>query len=165
MAKSANTSRLFLPKSSGGLQLPLVSTTFKKLQCAKAASLMSSRDPLVWHLASQKTLAKASAVRENFRPYQQVIEVLMKELGANQKAIVAQVRRAVVQADVHVHLAQSRSLVVQGLTVRQFCDRPANLWSQAVEALLDHGLSFALNSVTNTLPHNANLQKEVQRET
>ena len=29
LAKSANTSRLFLPKSMGGLQLPLISTTYK----------------------------------------------------------------------------------------------------------------------------------------
>ena len=58
LAKSTNTSRLFLPKSSGVLQLPLVSTTFKKLQCAEAASLMSSRDPLVWHLASQKKTSR-----------------------------------------------------------------------------------------------------------
>ena len=54
LAKSANTSRLFLPKSMGGLQLLLISTTYKKLQCAKAASLMSSRDRLVRHFASQK---------------------------------------------------------------------------------------------------------------
>jgi len=54
LAKSANTSRLFLPKSMGGLQLLLISTTYKKLQCAKAACLMSSRDRLVRHFASQK---------------------------------------------------------------------------------------------------------------
>ena len=114
LTKSANTSCLLLPKSSGGLQLPLVSTTFNKLQCSKAASLMSSRDPLVRHLASQKTLAETSAVRQNFRPYQQVGEVLRENPGANRKAI-AQVKRVVVQADMRVHLEPCRSLVVQGL--------------------------------------------------
>ena len=38
-------------------------------QCAKAASLLSSRDSMVHHLASQKTLAEASTVRQNFKPY------------------------------------------------------------------------------------------------
>ena len=75
---------------------------------------MSSRDPLVRHLASQKTLAETSAVRQNFRPYQQVGEVLRENPGANRKAI-AQVKRVVVQADMRVHLEPCRSLVVQGL--------------------------------------------------
>ena len=65
---------------------------------------MSSRDPLVWHLASQKKLAEASAVRQNFRPYQQVVKVLKEDPGANRKVIVARVKRAVVEADMHVHL-------------------------------------------------------------
>ena len=47
---------------------------------------------------------------------------------------------------------------MQGQTARQFCDRAANLWSQAVQALPDHVTRFALNAVTNTLPHNTNLQ-------
>ena len=83
---------------------------------------MSSRDPLVHHLASQKTPAEASAVRQSFRPYQQVVEVLREDPGANRKAVVAQVKRAVVQADTQVHLEQCRSLVVQGQTARQFCE-------------------------------------------
>ena len=66
-------------------------------------------------------------------------------------------KRAVVQADTHVHLDQCRSLVVQGQTARQFYDWAANLWSQAVKVLPDHVTKFALNSVTNILPHNANL--------
>ena len=42
---------------SCNLLQPLMSTTYKKLQCATAASLLSSRDSMVHHLASQKTLA------------------------------------------------------------------------------------------------------------
>ena len=64
------------------------------------------------HLASQKTLAVVSAVWQSFRPYHQVVEVLKEDPGVNQKAIVVQVKRAVVQADTRVHLEQCRSLVV-----------------------------------------------------
>ena len=127
LAKSANTSCLFLPKSMGGLQLPLISTIYKKLQCAKAASLMSSRDPLVRHLASQKTLAEASTVRQSFKPYQQVVEVLREDPGASQKAIVARAKSAVVQAHTQVHFEQCSKQVVQGHTMRQFQDRAAEL--------------------------------------
>ena len=59
--------------------------------------------------------------------------------------------------DTQVHLEWCKSLVMQGRTVRQFCDRAANLWAEAVQALPDCSMRFALNSVTNTLPHNANL--------
>ena len=67
LAKSANTCCLYLPKSKGGLQTPSISTTFKKIQCAKAASLMSSRDSLVRHLVSQQTLVEASGQRQAFK--------------------------------------------------------------------------------------------------
>ena len=157
LAKSANTSRLFLPKSEGGLQLPLLSTIFKKLQCVKAASLMLSRDPLVRHLASQKTLAEASAVRKSFKPYSQIVEVMKEDPGANRKTITKQVKNAMVEADVQLHLQQCQSLVVQGQTLRQFRDRAASLWAQVVLTLPDHIMRFAMNSVTDTLPHNANL--------
>ena len=62
-------------------------------------------------------------MRQNFRPYQQVVKVLKEDPGANRKVIVAQVKRAVVEADMHVHLEQCRSLIMQGQIARQFCDR------------------------------------------
>ena len=50
-------------------------------QEAKAASLMSSRDPLVCHLDTQQTLAEASAQRQVFKPFQQVAEVIQEYHG------------------------------------------------------------------------------------
>ena len=57
---------------------------------------MSSRDPLVRHLASQKTLAVASAVRQNFKPYQQVVEAMRVDPGANRKAVADLAKETVV---------------------------------------------------------------------
>ena len=54
---------------------------------------MSSRDPLVRHLASQKTLAEASTVRQSFKPYQQVVEVLREDPGAIVKRRLLPVQR------------------------------------------------------------------------
>ena len=156
LAKSTNTSHLLLPKSMGGLQLPLISTIYKKLQSTKAASLMSSRDPLVRHLASQKTLAEASTVRQSFRPYQQVVEVLREDPGASQKVIVAYAKSAVVQADTQIHFKQCSRWVVQGQTMRQFQDR-AELWAHVVTSLPESTMRVALKSVTDTLPHNAHI--------
>ena len=157
LARSADTSRLYLPKSLGGLQLPLPSTLYKKLQCAKAATLMSSRDPLIRHLATRDTLAEAEAQRKSLKPYQQVVEAMHADPGANRKATAALAKEMVVERDTQTRLDHCKSLPVQGQTARLFQDRAAELWSQMVLALPDHVMRFALNSVTDTLPHNSNL--------
>lgn len=157
LARSVDTSRLYLPKSLGGLQLPSPSTLYKKLQYAKAATLMSSRDPLIIHLATFDTLAEASAQRKSFKPYQQVVEAIHANPGTNQKATAALAKEMVVERETQTHLDLCRSLLVQGQTARQFQDRSAELWSQVVLALPDHAMRFALNLVTVTLPHNSNL--------
>ena len=59
--------------------------------------------------------------------------------------------------DTSVHLERFTALPVQGQTARQFDDRAADLWSQAVLTSPDHVMRFALNTVMDTLPHNANL--------
>ena len=50
---------------------------------AKTASLMFSRDSLVCHLATQRTLAEASVQRQAFKPFQQVIEMMQENPGAS----------------------------------------------------------------------------------
>ena len=116
---------------------------------------MSSRDPLVRHLASQKTLAEASTQRQVFKPFQQVVEVMQEDPGASQKTLAARAKDKVTQMDSSAHLQHCRSLTVQGQTARQFEDRAAELWAQTVLTSPDHVL--ALNAVTDTLPHNVNL--------
>ena len=44
---------LFLPKANGGLDLPELTTLYKKLHAAKAACFMYSRDPMVRAIVSQ----------------------------------------------------------------------------------------------------------------
>ena len=44
LARSANTARLYLPKSDGGLELPSISLLYKKLKVSQATLLLTSRD-------------------------------------------------------------------------------------------------------------------------
>ena len=76
LVKSANTTHLYLPRSKGGLQLPSISTTFEKLMDAKAAFLMSSRDSLVRHLASQQISAELSPQRQVYMLSWHMVEVM-----------------------------------------------------------------------------------------
>ena len=72
------------------------------------------------HLASQKTLAEASAQRQVFKPFQQVVEVMQEDPGASQKTLA---KDKVAQMDSSAHLQHCRSLTVQGQTARRFQDR------------------------------------------
>ena len=145
LARSADTSRLYLPKSLGGLQLPSPSTLYKKLQCAKAATLMSSRDPLVRHLTTWDTLAEASAQRKSFKPYQQVVEATRADPGANRKATAALAKEMVVERDTQTRLDHCRNLPVQGQTARQFQDRAAVVSSSACSTRPCHEVRFKLS--------------------
>ena len=82
---------------------------------------------------------------------------MKEDPGASQKTLAARAKGRVAEVDASVHLEQCRTLSVQGQTVRQFEDRAADLWSQTVLTSPDHMMRFALNAVTDTLPHNANL--------
>ena len=157
LAKSADTSRLFLPQCKGGLNLPSVLTYFKKLQTAKAASLMSSKDSSIRFLATQKTQAEATAKRQVFKPFQEVVQVMKEDPGANRKAIASRAKKTMEEKDTFVRVEHCRSLMVQGQTLRQFEDRAPEVWSTTVTNMPEHLLKFAMNAVTDTLPHNANL--------
>ena len=55
LARTADPNKLFLPKINGGLDLPELTTLYKKLHAAKAASFMYSQDPTVRAIASHAT--------------------------------------------------------------------------------------------------------------
>ena len=157
LARSADTSRLFLPKANGGLDLPELTTMYKKLHAAKAASYMCSRDPTVRSIATQETLREAAQRRPAYRPFQEVVDVMKEDPGATKKKITTQVKAKVQAADNAARLAHSAGLTVQGQTVRDFQGRAADLWSTTVQSLPERAFKFALNAVTDTLPHNRNL--------
>ena len=157
LANSADTSRLFLPKANGGLDLPELTTLYTKLHAAKAASYMYSRDPVVRSIATQETLKEAKLKRPVFRPFQEVVEAMKDDPGATRKRITTQVKAKVQAADNEARLAHGAGLSVQGQTVRDFHGRAADLWSTTVQSLPERVFKFALNALTDTLPHNCNL--------
>ena len=154
LAKSADTSHLFLPKANGGLDLPELITPYKKLHAAKATSYMYSRDPVVRSIATLKTLKEAKLKRPAFRPFQEVVDVMKDDPGATRKRITTQVKAKVQAADNEARLAHSAGLSVQGQTVRDFHGRAADLWSTTVQSLPECVFKFALSALTDTLPHN-----------
>ena len=118
---------------------------------------MYSRDPVVRSIATQEILKEAKLKRPAFRPFQEVVDVMKDDPGATRKRITTQVKAKVQVADNKARLAHSAGLCVQGQTVRDFHGRAADLWSTTVQSLSEHVFKFALNALTDTLPHNCNL--------
>ena len=67
LAKSANTSRLFLPQSNGGLKLSSFSSLYKKMQVGKAALLLTSRDAGVQQATKLLLQKEKQADRKKFK--------------------------------------------------------------------------------------------------
>ena len=155
--KVCNNNPSWLPKSKGGLQLPSISTTYKKIRCAIAASNMTSKDPTVRFLASRQTQAEATAKRAAFKPHQQVVEVMQEDPGVSRKELIKRCKEKIAAVDTTARIERCTSLQLRGQTVHLFQEKEAEQWSNTITTLPQHIFKFALNSITNTLPHNANL--------
>ena len=111
---------------------------------------------MVRSLATQETLRESGLKRPTFQPFQEVVDVMKQDPGATKK-IITLVKAKVQAAENAAQLAHSARLEVQGQLVRDFPDKPADLWSSTVQSLPECAFKFALNAVTNTLLHNKNL--------
>ena len=118
---------------------------------------MTSRDPTVRYLAKEKTKAEAASIRSVFRLFQQVIETISEDTGATKKEIVSNIKNRMDIEVAEKRLKHCKHLTRQGQTARQFQDHAAELWATSITNLPEHIFKFALNAVTDTLPHNAYL--------
>ena len=152
LAKSADTGCLFSPKEKGGLELPSLVTLYKKLQVAKAAAYTCSRDPVVRAIATQETRKDATQTRPAFKPYQVIVAAMQKDPGATSKWVREQAKSRVEEGDTDARLRHSTSLSRQNRPLRDDSRAP-QLWSVIVPTLPERVFRFALNSLTDTLPH------------
>jgi hypothetical protein len=158
LARTASPDILYLPKNCGGFNIPTPSRLYKKQKCALSALWMCSRDPTVRLLAEEKTKCEQATKRQKFRPFQETISVWKDDPGVTKKTLSQKVKAHVTAQDTKDRLQHCGSLKVQGRVTTQFQDtREARLWSEVVSTLPDHLTRFAVNAVTDTLPHNANL--------
>ena len=93
LAKSATTAILYLPCSNSGLNLPCLSTIYKKLQVSRQPQFQTSRDGCVRFLADRKLRTELSLKRQTFRPAILAKEVLEVRPGGEKRAAKALVVR------------------------------------------------------------------------
>ena len=88
LARSANTSLLFLPRRSGGLGLPSLTLLYKKQQVSLQAQLRSSRDRAVRNIAQCQLQRQKGMIRQAFKPAVVVESVLEGNPSLSRKALV-----------------------------------------------------------------------------
>ena len=156
-AKSADPSRLYLPKSEGGLQLPPLTLLYKKLKASQASLMLTSRDRVVQHVASKKIQSEENQLRVAFKPMVTVRDVMATDPGMNRRGLTQRSKALLATEDADKRLEHAQSLPRQGELLRDTPDLAAEIWSSAVQSLSSVALKFILNATTDTLPHNSNL--------
>ena len=159
LARCASTDILHLRRSEGGLGLPLLSSTFKKLQVSRVAQLARSQDEVVRFLVNRMITDEASTYGRAFLPSSIINGILQDHPHVSKNQLKKCATFKVVSQDENSQLRHIQSLEVQGECYRLGKDKCQDIWSRAVNDLPDVIFKFALNATLDTLPHFKNLKK------
>ena len=107
LARSANPSSLYLPKTKAGMGLPSITALFKKQQISHASQLISSRDPVVRHSATKKITSELQMKRVSFKPMVMVRDTLATDPGMSSKKLSKVSRNILMEDD-----AEERYLIM-----------------------------------------------------
>ena len=157
LARSANPASLYLPTSKGGMNIPPVSLLFKKQQVSHASQLISSRDPVVRHCATQRTLSEVKKQRLSFKPMVMARDALATDPGMTRNKLSKVARTIVMDDDAEERHSTMIATERRGEALRIAEGEAASQWALALENLTPFELKFAVNACQDTLPHNSNL--------
>ena len=157
LAKCANTALLYLPTKRGGLNLPALTSLYKRLQVSRQSQLLMSPDGSVRLLAERNLQHELSMMRKKFKPAVTVRNVMVEDPSRSRKALSAAAKRKVQEEDDTERLAQLRKLEKQGQMVTSVDGDEAKAWANTIQSLPSQLMRFTLNAAMDTLPHNANL--------
>ena len=158
LARPANPAVLYLPHKMGGLNLPLVSVQYKRLQVVKQSQLLTSVDHCTRQIAERSLQRDLSLERAKFRPSVVVRDVMVGNPDINRKSLARGAKLMVQEEACEERHKRLLSLEREGQMFRCTSSDAAATWGQALMELSDEHRKFAINSAVDTLPHNANLR-------
>ena len=164
LAKCATPAILYMKTSSGGLNIPSISTSYKKLQVSQFTQLLMSRDPTVRFLADCILKDELHTTGTAFLPSVVVRDSLATDPGMSRAALKRLSQSTVVESDDLSRVHHLHSLEVQGECFRLEDNEHNGIWSAAIQSLPDIIFKFALNATLDTLPHYKNLHKWKKNE-
>jgi len=164
LTRSANVHILYLPQRNGGLNLPSLTSIYKRLQVSKACQLLTSADPTVRRIAEKNLLSELSAKRRKFLPAVVVQQVMQTDPDRSRPALVAAAKGFIRAEENDIRCEQLHNLPKQGRMLGPAPLDSAGTWSIAIQSLPQNLLKFVLNACLDTLPHNRNLFQWKKRQ-
>ena len=159
LARSANTARLYLPKTEGGLALPSVSLLYQRLKVSQASLLLTSRDRVTQEVTRRVLYREENQTRVQFKPVTYSRDIMADDPGVRRQTLTKRVKSKITTEDAIERREQAEALPHQGQMLRDSNLTADLIWATAVSKLSSSAMKFALNSATDTLPHNSNLAK------
>ena len=114
LCRSADPSRLYLPKKNGGLDLPNIATLYKKIIVSTACQLLLCCDPTTQQVCKRQVLKEEAQKRATFTPMLMAREVVAADPGAGRKTILKRAKALVMTLDAKTRLDHAKSLSKQG---------------------------------------------------
>ena len=155
LPRCADPSRLYLPRSLGGLEMPSLPTVFKKLQVTRYTGLLTSRDACCRFLA-QRQSDHDKGMAKKFLAAVEANQVVSQHPELSRKQISKHAATEVFEADTQAHLHHARSLQREKDLIQQE-NKADDQWTVATTKLPENIFAFGMKAITDTLPHNSNL--------
>ena len=130
LTRSANPTILYLPHKLGGLNLPLISVLFKRLQ----SLLLTSPDPCVRLMAEKGLQRELSLQRSKFKPSVVVREVMVSDSNFSRKSLSKRAKLVVEEESLDVRRNHLLSLEREGHMFRISSPDAAEVWGQVSDA-------------------------------
>ena len=150
LARPANPAILYLPHKMGGLNLPLVSIQYKRLQVAKQSQLLTSSDHCVRHIAERSLQRDLTLKRAKFRPSVVVREVMIGNLDFTRKSLSNGAKVVVQEEACEERHGQLLGLERGGQMFRCASTDAAGTWGRVLMEQSDEHRKFAINSAVDT---------------
>ena len=155
LARSSNTSILFLPAKRGGLALPSLVDLYKKMQATRMVELLSSNDPGVRMVAELRLEEERRFQRRRFKPAQLVEDLMSGGQSQSRRTVSRAVKTIIAEEEGDKRHQDLCQLPAQSEMARSWEKSSPDLWVKAVQGLPLEPLKIALNASLNTLPTNA----------
>ena len=141
----------------GGLNLPLVSIQYKRLQVVKQSQLLTSADHCTRQIAERSLQRDLTLKRAKFQPSVVVRDMMVGNPDFNRVSLSKGAKLVVQEEACEERHEQLLRHEREGQMFRCTSSDAAGIWSRVLMDLSDEHRKFAINSAVDTLPHNANL--------
>ena len=99
LTRSADPSRLYLPKCSGGIELPSISSSTRNSKNSQPALLLSSRDTVTQHVTTIKLKREEQLLRSKFQTMTFVRDVMAEDPRVSKRGLVMRNKARVTKDD------------------------------------------------------------------